>query len=174
MYTIQRRVDSNGAWRSYFHAAEKCQGQITSCAREKDSFAQRYSIVLEELRLEAMKQSERQTMGKQTKSENGVESDHDAEVARTILRLSDNNQIGSHPSSQGDQYRSINPMSSTGGIAQTQTHLSPSYNAFGNFHQTLPPEHGSMHFVNNIAGSSPGTFAGEAMGWGDFDSFVSN
>jgi hypothetical protein len=174
VYTIQRRVDSDATWHSYFQAAEKCQGQITSYAREKDSFAQRYRIVLEELRSEAVRQSEYQVIDKQTKSENELESDHDTEVARTILRLSDNNNMDSYASPRGDQYRHINLMSSTGGIAQSQINVPPNYNSFENFRQNLPPDHGSMQFGHNIAGSSPATFIGEATGWGDFDSFVSS
>ena len=174
VYTIQHRADSDVAWRSYFQAAEKCQGQITSYAREKDSFAQRYSIVLEELRSEAVKQNEHQAMDKQTKSENEFQSDHDTEVARTILRLSDNNHMDSFASLRGDQYRNINQMGSVGGVAQSQTRLPPNYNAFENFHQTLPLEHGSMQFGHDIARSSPTAFTGEATGWGDFDSFVSS
>jgi hypothetical protein len=174
VYTIQHRVDSDPAWNSYFQAAKKCQGQITSYAKEKDSFAQRYSIVLEELRSEAVKQSEHQTMEKQTKSENEHESDHDTEVARTILRLSDNNHIDSFAGSRSDHYRNANTMSNTGGVTQSQTHIPPNYNAFENFHQTLPQGHGSGQFAHNIAGSSPATFTGDATGWGDFDSFVSS
>jgi hypothetical protein len=174
VYTIQRHVDSDAAWRSYFQAAKKCHGQITSYAREKDSFAQRYSIVLEELRTEAIKQNEHQSTVNLNKSENEVESDHDAEVARTILRLSDNNHMDSYVSPRGGQYRNANATSSTGGITQSQTHLPPNYNSFENFHQILPPEHGSMQFVRNIDGSTPATFTGEATGWGDFDSFVSS
>jgi len=174
VYTIQRRADSDIEWRSYFQAAEKCQGQITSYAREKDSFAQRYSIVLEELRSEAVKQSERQVIDKQTKTENELESDHDTEVARTILRLSDNNHMDSYVSTRGDQFRNINHICSTGGIAQNQIQVPLNYSSFENFHQTLTPEHASLQFMHNIAGSSPTTFTGEATGWGDFDSFVSS
>jgi hypothetical protein len=174
VYTIQRHVDSDAAWRSYFQAAKKCQGQITSYAREKDSFAQRYSIVLEELRTEAIKHNEHQSTVNLTKSENEVESDHDTEVARTILRLSDNNHMDSYASPQGGQYRNANATSRTGGITQSQTHLPPNYNSFENFHQILPPEQGSMQFVRNIAGSTPATFTGEATGWGELDSFVSS
>lgn len=174
MYTIRRRVDSDPAWRSYFRAAEKCQGQITSYAREKDSFAQRYSIVLEELRTEAIKQNEHQSTGDLTKDENEVEGDHDTEVARTILRLSDNNHMDSYASPRSDHYRNINLMSSAGDVVHGQTHLPPNYNPFENFHRALAPEHGSVQFVHNITGSSSATFAGEATGWGDFDSFVSS
>lgn len=82
--------------------------------------------------------------------------------------------MDSYASPRGDHYRNINLMSSAGGVAQSQTHLPPDYIAFENFHQNLPPEHESMNFVHNIHGSSPATFASEATGWGDFDSFVSN
>lgn len=56
VYTTQQRNAPQEKYLSYFQAAEKCQSQIRSMA-EKESLAQRYSVVLEELRLEAVKQT---------------------------------------------------------------------------------------------------------------------
>lgn len=55
VYTIQQKRSSQDTWHKYFETAEKCQGQISLIA-ENESLAQRYSVVLEELRLEALKQ----------------------------------------------------------------------------------------------------------------------
>lgn len=168
VYTIQRRVDSDAVWRKYFQAAEKCHRQISLLASEKDSFAQRYSIVLEELRAEAVKQSERPIRVKSTKSGLELESDPDAEVARKILRLSDNNHMDSYSIPRGDQHRH-NSINST----QSQTPMPTDYSTLKGFHQAEPSEQDSMHFTRNNTASNPATFTGEATGWGDFDSFVS-
>jgi hypothetical protein len=57
VYTIQQRHAPEEQYRKYFDAAARCQSQISSLA-EKKSLAERYSVVLEELRLEALKQVE--------------------------------------------------------------------------------------------------------------------
>jgi hypothetical protein len=57
--TIQQRHSSNEIYRTYFEAAARCQSQISSLA-ENESLAQRYGVVLEELRLEAVKQVQHQ------------------------------------------------------------------------------------------------------------------
>lgn len=59
VYTIQQRHSPDEKYRIYFDAAARCQSQISSLA-EKESLAQRYSVVLEELRLEAAKQTQHQ------------------------------------------------------------------------------------------------------------------
>lgn len=59
VYTIQQRHAPEEKYRIYFDAAAKCQSQISSLA-EKESLAERYSVVLEELRLEAVKQAQPQ------------------------------------------------------------------------------------------------------------------
>jgi hypothetical protein len=55
VYTIQQRNAAEEKYWKYFDAAARCQSQISSLA-EKNSLAERYSVVLEELRLEAVKQ----------------------------------------------------------------------------------------------------------------------
>ncbi|TVY51141.1 Activator of stress genes 1 [Lachnellula cervina] len=57
VYAIQQRHTPQDKYQSYIDAAKKCQTQISSMA-ENESLAQRYSVVLEELRLEAVKQTQ--------------------------------------------------------------------------------------------------------------------
>jgi hypothetical protein len=59
VYTIQQSHATDDKYRVYFNAAAKCQGQISALA-DSGSLAQRYSLVLEELRLEAIKQIQQQ------------------------------------------------------------------------------------------------------------------
>jgi hypothetical protein len=53
IYTIQQQGSSRETLR-YFDAAARCQSQISSLA-ERHSLAERYGVVLEELRLEAIR-----------------------------------------------------------------------------------------------------------------------
>ena len=59
VYTIQQRDSPEDEYRTYFETAARCQLQISSIA-EGESLAHRYSVVLEELRLEALKQTQQQ------------------------------------------------------------------------------------------------------------------
>jgi galactonate dehydratase len=54
VYTIQQRHAPKEKYQSYLDIAEKCQAQISSMG-ENESLAKRYSVVLEELRLEAVR-----------------------------------------------------------------------------------------------------------------------
>lgn len=56
IYTIQQRSSPEEKYRTYFDAAARCQQQISSMARH-DSLAERYGVVLEELQLEAVRQT---------------------------------------------------------------------------------------------------------------------
>ncbi|ESZ94245.1 Zn(II)2Cys6 transcription factor [Sclerotinia borealis F-4128] len=53
VYTIQHRYRPREEYIEYFEAAARCHAQISSRAKN-ESLAQRYSVVLEELRLEAI------------------------------------------------------------------------------------------------------------------------
>ncbi|KAH7131064.1 transcriptional regulatory protein GAL4 [Dactylonectria macrodidyma] len=58
IYVIQQRASSPELYSSYFSAAAKCQSHISAMA-EKGSLSERYSLVLEELRVEALRQVKR-------------------------------------------------------------------------------------------------------------------
>jgi hypothetical protein len=65
VYVIQQRSAPPEKYRVYLEVAEKCQSQISSMA-ENESLAQRYTVVLEELRLEAIKPTQRQSEAQTT------------------------------------------------------------------------------------------------------------
>jgi len=58
IYVIQQRASPPEAYREYLSAATRCQSHILAIA-EKGSLSERYSLVLEELRLEVLRQTER-------------------------------------------------------------------------------------------------------------------
>ncbi|KAG4034570.1 hypothetical protein MFRU_003g05280 [Monilinia fructicola] len=66
VYTIQHRFQPQEEYNEYFEAAVRCHSQISSRAKN-ESLAQRYSVVLEELRLEAIndRQEQRKHYGPQ-------------------------------------------------------------------------------------------------------------
>lgn len=57
VYSIQQSSSPSASYRVYLDAATRCQRQIAEFA-EKESLAHRYCLVLEELRLETVRQSE--------------------------------------------------------------------------------------------------------------------
>ncbi|KAH7010257.1 transcriptional regulatory protein GAL4 [Ilyonectria destructans] len=58
IYVIQNRASPPELYSSYFAAATKCQSHISAMA-EKGSLSERYCLVLEELRVEALRQAKR-------------------------------------------------------------------------------------------------------------------
>ncbi|KAJ3940521.1 uncharacterized protein N0V96_009525 [Colletotrichum fioriniae] len=59
VYTIQQRTAPTETWQAYFNAAYRCQTQLASLADNESTLAARYCLVLEELRTEALRQTER-------------------------------------------------------------------------------------------------------------------
>jgi hypothetical protein len=167
VYTIQRHGDAPSTWQEYFAAAEKCQAQLSSLKGEKDSFAQRYSIVLEELRLEAVKQTKRQPSSSTNNAATDADRERETEVAHTILRLGDKSHLDSY---------TIPPDTppNTGSIADSgslplnipQHQLGPVFDTFNSIQQLSGDNFGFP------TGTSPASFTGDATGWGEFDSFV--
>ena len=58
-YTIRSQLDGPSAWLEYFRAAERCQRLIASVA-VSESLGQRFFVIMEEFRLEVVKQLHRQ------------------------------------------------------------------------------------------------------------------
>lgn len=56
IYVIQKRASPPEVYTNYFSAAIRCQSHISSIA-EKGSLSERYCLVLEELRVEALRQT---------------------------------------------------------------------------------------------------------------------
>jgi hypothetical protein len=58
IYIIQKRESPPEVYSSYFLAATRCQSHLSAIA-EKGSLSERYCLVLEELRVEALRQAKR-------------------------------------------------------------------------------------------------------------------
>lgn len=58
IYVIQKRASPPEVYSDYFSAATRCQSHILNIS-EKGSLSERYWLVLEELRVEALRQTER-------------------------------------------------------------------------------------------------------------------
>ncbi|RYO92581.1 hypothetical protein DL766_008737 [Monosporascus sp. MC13-8B] len=58
IYVIQKRASPPEVYSNYFSAATRCQSHISGIA-EKGSLSERYCLVLEELRVEALRQAKR-------------------------------------------------------------------------------------------------------------------
>ncbi|CZR68623.1 uncharacterized protein PAC_18522 [Phialocephala subalpina] len=54
-YTIRARSDDLSTWIDFFRAAERCQSLVSTVATE-DSLAQRFCVIMEEFRLEVIRQ----------------------------------------------------------------------------------------------------------------------
>ncbi|KAK7429404.1 hypothetical protein QQZ08_003996 [Neonectria magnoliae] len=62
IYVIQKRASPPEVYSTYFAAAARCQSHISAMA-EKGSLSERYCLVLEELRVEALRQAKRMHPG---------------------------------------------------------------------------------------------------------------
>ena len=180
IYTIQRRSDPPATWCAYFQAAERCQSHISAFGGEKENFAQRYSIVLEELRLEAVKQSI-QSARSATMEDSNLDKDRDTEVAHTVLRLSDNSHLDSYDVSSENRHivqSGFRNMSSSDSLTTGSAPPQPPpeaqiFGVFGEMQPSMELAASNFAFPQSMAGTSPASLVGDATGWGEFDSFVS-
>jgi len=142
VYAIQQRHAPQEQYQTYIDAAEKCQVQISSMA-ENESLAQRYSVVLEELRLEAVKQTQRQP-----ESRNG-----NLEIASTLQRNSTIPQASTYPGQAIPMNEPQLPGSSLTGAMFSNN------------------SDGTM-FGDSQYATTPSSLMADLTSWGEFDSLV--
>ncbi|KAI5456689.1 finger protein [Mariannaea sp. PMI_226] len=143
VYAIQQRHAPPETYLPAFHAAIKCQSQITSIAMP-GSLAQRYGVVLQELRLEVLRHN----------SHLRELSAADGEITGTNVGESDELLIETYPN-QGLQ-----------GLGSHRMHFVPPGEGVAE-HLGLANEEG-LDFVEH----SPGSSILRMTGWGQFDSLV--
>lgn len=146
---------------------------------QKDSLALRYSIVLEELRIEASKQTHEAlkiTKPNTSKANNA----QDAEVAYTILQLANNevnNNGGSAESNAIEEHQQGHGVDDTRqytsfvlGPVPSNSYITTSSNFMG---QPQPSfDITSLDFPASISENSPGSIMDNWTSWNEFDSFV--
>lgn len=116
VYTIQQAYSTDSKHQSHFDAAERCQRQIAIIA-ESGSLAQRYGVVLEELRLEAINQTQRHL---ELHSKNQIDSTLQSSIP------------GPHLDVQQDQPSDLGVSREPGLQAAASTFPSPDPSAFDN------------------------------------------
>lgn len=102
IYRIRQHLLTPGQCENYFAAGQKCQRQLESIS-ETDCLARRYCVVLEELRLEAVRQTNQQNRGGITRTTplpvpgaigGGAEQ---SQTDSTVLSLPETAQSGASP-----------------------------------------------------------------------------
>jgi hypothetical protein len=144
VYAIQQRHASPDTYLPAFQAAIKCQGQITSIAIP-GSLAQRYGVVLQELRLEVLRHNSH-LLALTTEAER---------VDGGTMRDGNEALLGAYA---GQNLLGLGPQS---------MQFAPTGEGIGD-HLGLSGEEG-LGFVEH----SPGSSIVQMTGWGQFDSLVS-
>lgn len=144
VYTIQQAHAHYNVYRAHFDAAEKCQGQIAAIS-EVGSLAQRYTVVLEELRLEAVKQTrlQHEFYGRNRMNMSSILQPAISDSQVDIREGAVNNYVDSN----------------------SQDGLQISVDIFS------PGD--SEAFINGTNSATPSSFIAELTSWGEFDSLVS-
>jgi hypothetical protein len=89
IYVIQERASASEVYSRYFSAATRCQSHISSIA-EKGSLSERYCLVLEELRIEALRQTK--SIRPSTGSMDGMDSQPQGNWLQTMAIPMDENR----------------------------------------------------------------------------------
>ncbi|KAJ4314718.1 hypothetical protein N0V94_006323 [Neodidymelliopsis sp. IMI 364377] len=142
IYRIRQHLLTPGQCESYFAAGQKCQRQLESI-NETDCLARRYCVVLEELRLEAVRQ---------TSSQRGAGST-DLPLSSSSNGLADQNQR--------DAMLQMPDTTSQNGASPDMT---------GSFYNNVPPTPESTIFNSNYLPSN--SVMADLTSWGQFDSLV--
>ncbi|KAI8931415.1 hypothetical protein NX059_011744 [Plenodomus lindquistii] len=144
IYCIQQHLITPGRCEGYFAAGQKCQRQLESISGT-DNLAQRYCLVLEELRVEAQRSSGRLSSASETPI---------AQPSETAVSVGDNGLQDA-----------LLPVSTT---PQTDS-ASPCMGAFYN-PSNIPPTPESAVFNANFLASN--SVMADLTSWGQFDSLV--
>lgn len=148
IYRIQQHLIDPGKCEGYFSAGQRCQAQL-SCLSDTDHLNRRYVIVLEELRLEAARQT-----SQPHKPAHGTEASPSTTI---ILPTSTEATLSAAASSL--QASASQADASAG-------------NAFGsNFYSSIPTPESAGYSNNFLTNNS--SFMADLTSWGQFDSLVS-
>ena len=158
IYRIQQHLSTPGTCEGYFAAGQKCQRQLETIS-QSDCLARRYCLVLEELRLEAMRQ---------TNSPLGIDAQHTttttttATTSATAITPQDGSEapLGQQQPQQPQQQVSV---SSTATAQQGEGLAAPFYGG-------VPPTPESAMYGAEYMSSN--SIMADLTSWGQFDSLV--
>lgn len=156
VYIIQERDSNPERYPQLFHSASKCQHNISNIA-SKGSLGERYGFVLEELRLEVLRNNHR------------LASHEDVSgIIATSMLPNPNHPTRNAPQlgAQGGSHDPINidhilaPQQNQNNLLQIDAGAGAAANEFGQ--------------VQDFLDGSPSSTMTQLIGWGQFDSLVSN
>jgi hypothetical protein len=161
IYVIQNRAYPAEVYRTYFSAATRCQSHLSAIA-EKGSLSERYCLVLEELRVEATRQT-------------------GSAPANVITQNSIPATTTSHPQTQTRSYSQHHAHAQGPAFqAQPQQHnqlpglVNHSPGAATTYtNDSLDDSAAALEFQANMAGL-PGFSETDCAGWGQFTNMVSS
>ena len=164
IYRIQQHLIAPGQREDYFDLAVKCQRQLESVS-ETDCLARRYCLVLEELRVEALRQTPRLSEHGGTPSQQHQHQISADTPIDTTTTPSTNLNLGIPPSLHSE----TTPQTAGADSASPAT-LSSIYNNNNNTNN-IPPTPESTIFNPNLLPAGDGVMA-DLTNWGQFDSLV--
>ncbi|KAL2827585.1 fungal-specific transcription factor domain-containing protein [Aspergillus cavernicola] len=155
IYVIQTRAHPPDIYNRYFSAATRCQSHLSAIA-EKGSLSERYCLVLEELRVEATRQTRQihplRSQGLSASLNNNIHNLHGQQNLNT----------DSH---------SFPPGTGTGTVLPLTTEVSPNTTTTTtNYTDSI--DDAAMEFQANMAGLD--LSMADCAGWGQFTSMVSS
>jgi energy-converting hydrogenase Eha subunit F len=157
IYRIQQHLETPGTCEGYFSAGQKCQRQLETIS-QSDCLARRYCLVLEELRLEAMRQ---------TNSPLGLDAQQQQTTAAATVAPQDGSEVPLVQQQQQQQQQQQVSASTA-----TQQHQGEGL-AGGSFYGGMPtgPESagGGLYNTDYVPSNS---IMADLTSWGQFDSLV--
>lgn len=165
VHTIQSSSPYDASQERYFTSGKQAQHDLATCG-SKSSFAQRYVVILEELRKEAQAALQRRRKGEKNSgtsrgSADGARSLSSMAVKYIKPKVTEGGATISLESSSGRELANPQP---------NPMQLSPSLIANS---QLQLPETGDVWIENLLGDGSPDSYVAELTGWGEFDCLAS-
>lgn len=172
IYRIQQHIVEPGKCDSYFEAGQRCQAQLSTLS-ESDCLSKRYCLVLEELRLEAARQTNREiaplpTIPLPTWTSSGsralTQSQSQSQAASQSISATDTTHM--HPALP----------SATTAFSMPQTHATAQADGITSQDASAAPFSSAFYTgpQSNVFGTWMGDtgFMEDLTSWGQFDSLV--
>ncbi|OAA67964.1 nonribosomal peptide synthetase-like protein [Niveomyces insectorum RCEF 264] len=166
VYVIQHQSSPPEAYRAYWLAAVACQGQIAHLA-EDGSLTQRYSLVLEELRLVTLRQTGLEPTGAAVFAPNdgtAVNNNNNTVSLEDNVSYAENSLVASGNSMDGTALHTEPP--------QTFASVPPGPSMAPTMAPNLPPS--MVQDMADWSNESPSSSLADVTSWGYFDSMVSS
>ncbi|KAL4886616.1 fungal-specific transcription factor domain-containing protein [Aspergillus karnatakaensis] len=183
IYVIQNRAYPADTYKSYFSAASRCQSHLSAIA-EKGSLSERYCLVLEELRVEATRQTRDPSLNFSSSlvvsgSGHGASHAHAHAQSQSQSQHQTHSHSHSHSLAQTHTQTQAQDHAFGSSILPLGTTNSPNTIATSTYTDSLDDTGNAngIDFTGGMAGAGVGGLGfslSDASGWGQFTSMVSS